>query len=93
MKECENFVRVWQDESRSLEDLIAHLYNRLTFIYHEINDEGLVYTVFEVLNSRGLPVSWFDRLKSMLMAIVFESKEAENRSEIIDEVHSLWSGI
>jgi len=51
-----------------------------------------VYTVFEVLNSRGLAVSWFDRLKSMLMAIVFEA-ETGNKSEIIDEVHQLWTDI
>ena len=52
----------------------------------------MVYTVFEVLNSRGLEVSWFDRLKSMLMAVVFES-ETGNRSEIIEEVHQLWTDI
>ena len=51
-----------------------------------------MYTVFEVLNSRGLAVSWFDRLKSMLMAIVFEA-ETGNKSEIIDEVHQLWTDI
>ena len=93
MKECEGFVGEWQDAGHSLDDLVTHIYNRMTFIYHEINDERLVYTVFEVLNSRGLPVPWFDRLKSKLMALVFESKQTDNKSEIIDEVHELWSEI
>jgi len=51
-----------------------------------------VYTVFEVLNSRGLEVSWFDRLKSKLMAIIFEASTG-NREEIINEVHQLWTDI
>ncbi len=91
MEECEQFVDSWQESGISLVDLVTLLKNRLTFILHEISDESLVYTVFEVLNSRGLDVSWFDRLKSMLMAIVFES--STNSSEIIDTVHSLWTQI
>ena len=93
MKECEDFVREWEAEGYSLENLVTHIHNRLTFIYHEINDEGLVYTVFEVLNSRGLPVPWFDRLKSKLMALVFESTETGNRGKLIREVHQLWTSI
>ena len=93
MKECEDFVTRWKSEGRSLDELVTHIYNRITFVYHEINDEGLVYTVFEVLNSRGLPVPWFDRLKSKLMALVFETPENDNNSEIIKEVHELWSEI
>jgi len=89
---CEKFVVDWQGDSNSLEDLVSLLKNRLTFVFHDIGDEALVYTVFEVLNSRGLAVSWFDRLKSILMAIVFEA-ETGNKSEIIDEVHQLWTDI
>ncbi len=91
MEECEEFVASWQSSDNSLVELVTLLKNRLTFILHEIGDESLVYTVFEVLNSRGLDVSWFDRLKSMLMAIVFDS--AVNRSETIDRVHMLWTQI
>ena len=90
MKECEEFVDSWKRENRSLVDLYGHLKNRLTFIFHEVGEEKLVYTVFEVLNNRGLSVSWFDRLKSMLMAVVFEA-ETGNNTEIIDELHGLWS--
>jgi len=92
MEDCEEFVVDWQGNGNSLEDLVSLLKNRLRFVFHEIGDEALVYTVFEVLNSRGLDVSWFDRLKSMLMAIVFEA-ETGNKREIIDEVHQLWTDI
>ncbi len=92
IKECEDFVRDWQAEGGSLTNLYGHLKNRLTFIFHDISDERLVYTVFEVLNSRGLEVSWFDRLKSMLMSVVFEAHTG-NKNEIIKEVHQLWADI
>ena len=92
MEDCEKFIVKWQQDNKPLESLVTLLRNRLTFIFHEISDEGLVYSVFEVLNSRGLAVSSFDRLKSMLMAIVFEN-DTGNNSEIINEVHQLWAQI
>ncbi|MDD5094969.1 MAG: DUF262 domain-containing HNH endonuclease family protein [Dehalococcoidia bacterium] len=91
MEECEQFLLRCKGNGLPVVDLLSLLKNRLTFVFHEIGDEALVYTVFEVLNSRGLEVSWFDRLKSMLMAIVFEAEE--NSPEIINEVHTLWSDI
>lgn len=92
MADSENFVKKWQEDNGQLKDLVILLKNRLFFIFHEIGDEALVYTVFEVLNSRGLSVSWFDRLKSMLMAIVFEY-DGGNKEEIINQVHQLWTDI
>ena len=92
MEDCEKFVADWQHDGKSLESLVTLLRNRLTFIFHEISDEAQVYTVFEVLNSRGLQVSWFDRLKSMLMAIVFESQTGNSR-EHIKAIHELWATI
>lgn len=91
IEDCERFVTIWKRDAL-LTDLISLLKNRLTFIFYEIDDESVVYTVFEVLNSRGLEVSWFDRLKSMLMETVF-STDSGNRDEIIDEVHQLWGNI
>lgn len=92
IEDCENFVREWQQTGKSLTDLVALLKNKLTFVFHEIADEALVYSVFEVLNSRGLPVSWIDRLKSSLMAMVFASK-SDTSQEIIDEIHTRWTEI
>lgn len=92
MEECELFVQRWTDDGNSLAQLVSLIKNRLTFVFHQVSEESLVYTVFEVLNSRGLDVSWFDRLKSMLMAIVFES-ESGNQTEHIATTHSLWRQI
>ena len=92
MKQCETFVSEWGADGMSLLALVGHLKNRLTFIFHEIGDESLVYSVFEVLNSRGLEVSWFDRLKSMLMAAVFES-DTGSKDELIGRIHAVWADI
>jgi hypothetical protein len=54
--------------------------------------QATVYTVFEVLNSRGLAVPWLDRLKSLLMGIAFEHGSG-NKTEIITELHRIWEGI
>ena len=90
-RECKAIEADWQSGGNSLEDLVSLLKNRLTFVFHDIGDEALVYTVFEVLNSRGLAVSWFDRLKSMLMAIVFESDTGKLHKENAYQVReSCW---
>jgi hypothetical protein len=54
MEECESFVAEWKARGpNALVELLDILRNRLSLIFHEIEDEALVYTVFEVLNSRG----------------------------------------
>jgi len=88
IKDCTKFVSNWGD----LIKLTGIVKNRLTFIFHEIDDEATVYTVFEVLNSRGLAVPWLDRLKSLLMGIAFEHGSG-NKAESIAELHGIWEGI
>lgn len=90
--ESTRFVASWVASSRTLLELVALLRNRLYFIFHEITDESLVYTVFEVLNSRGLAVSWIDRLKSALMGIAFDAATG-NSGETINELHNIWREI
>ena len=85
--ECESFVDEWDRI-----ELLKIIKNQLTFIFHEIDDEAAVYTVFEVLNNRGLHVSWLDRLKSMLMSVAFEAYQ-DNRDEHINELHQIWGEI
>jgi hypothetical protein len=92
--ECEAFVENWMARpDRKLLDLFGIIKNRLSVIFHEIEDEALVYTVFEVLNSRGLDVTWFDKLKSLLMAIVFEHGDKGSRAGTVAELHNLWTEI
>lgn len=86
--ECEKFVSEWSNRI----ELTRIIKNHLTFIFHEIDDEASVYTVFEVLNNRGLAVAWLDRLKSMLMSVAFEDNRG-NSSEHIDELHDIWGKI
>jgi hypothetical protein len=93
IKECEEFVRTWSDKGKKgLIELYSIIKNRLSIIFFEIEDEGLVYTVFEVLNSRGLDVTWFDKLKSLLMAEVFEGKHRANL-HVVSELHKIWTEI
>ncbi len=92
IEECKSFVSRWQSEGNTLPDLLALLKNRLFFLLHEIDSEKAVYTVFEVLNSRGLDVSWLDRLKSILMGAAFELKNT-NQDGTIAELHNVWRDI
>lgn len=87
--ECEGWVA--KRGAAALLTLAATLQNQLTFIIHTLSDEATVYTVFEVLNSRGLPVAWIDRLKSMLMAVAFEAGDAGK--EHVAELHTAWKEV
>lgn len=90
--EALSFLDEWIEVTGSdLLTLLALIKNRLMFLYHEISDEKLAYTVFEVLNSRGLPVAWLDRTKAVLMGLVFES--ASNPQEMSKELHQIWARI
>lgn len=90
--ECEAFVDRWK-RSGSITDLVATLKNKLSMIYHELADEATVYRVFEVLNSRGLDVKWIDKLKSQLLALIFEHTESGTREEAVREMQVTWQKI
>lgn len=93
MNECEGFVSEWMGtQKKDPLDLYGILRSRLELILHEINDEATVYRVFEVLNSRGLSVSWLDRLKSDLMAVAFEGTGA-TKAGAIAQLHTTWTNI
>ena len=83
--ECKSFVQKWGDPI----ELLRLLKNQLWFVFHETHDVKTVYTVFEVLNDRGLSVSWLAKLKSRLMEVVFESDQG-NSLEHIEELHRIW---
>lgn len=93
IQDVEAFVKdEWQKETGAdTRELLALIKNKLFFLYHQLAEEKLVYTVFEVLNSRGLPVAWLDRTKAMLMGVVFE--KAANPDEMIHELHGIWGDI
>jgi Protein of unknown function DUF262/Protein of unknown function (DUF1524) len=92
IEDCQQFVANWKLKHGPLSLLLALLKNRLFFILHEITEEKTVYTVFEVLNSRGLDVSWMDRLKSILMGAAFDLKKA-NHAGVIGDLHTIWRDV
>lgn len=91
-EECEKFVEEFQDSESKIR-LIGTLRNRLTMLFHEVGDEAVVYRVFEVLNSRGLEVKWIDKLKSQLMALIFEHADDGARDDALGEMRTVWSDI
>jgi Protein of unknown function DUF262/Protein of unknown function (DUF1524) len=91
--ECEDFVRKWKSSADSLIKLVSIIRHRLWAVFHTVDDEGLVYRVFEVLNSRGLDVASIDKLKSQLMGLAFENGKDSGRDEAIKELHGIWRDI
>ena len=85
MNECNAFVQKWANPI----ELLSLLKNQLWFILHETDDVEAVYTVFEVLNNRGLEVSWLAKLKSRLMEVVSDAEHG-NHVEHIEELHQIW---
>jgi hypothetical protein len=93
IQDCEAFVEEWC-ETETLMALLRLLRNRLGFVLYDTDDPKIVYSVFEVLNSRGLAVDWLDKCKSMLMGQAFElSKNADAGTAKIDELRALWGKI
>ena len=91
-EECEAFVADWK-MTDGLTDLVATIRHKLSMIYHELNDEGTVYRVFEVLNSRGLDVRWIDKTKSQLMASIYEYVEPGSQVDGLREVQNLFKDV
>lgn len=56
IQDCEGFVLGWTENGREVVGLLRLLRNRLGFVAYDTDDNSIVYSVFEVLNSRGLAV-------------------------------------
>jgi hypothetical protein len=87
-RECEKLVAEWGNPV----GLLDQLKNKIKFVFFVLEDPGAVYTVFEVLNSRGLNVDWLDKMKSTLMGVAFEKKKKLPRGEL-DNVEHEWTEI
>jgi hypothetical protein len=59
IQDCERFVSEWLEEGKDLMALLRLLRNRLGFVVYDTDDNTIVYSVFEVLNSRGLRMNPF----------------------------------
>ena len=93
IKDCEKTVNSYTNTV----NLLALVKNYLYFIFHSLEDKGAVYTIFEVLNSRGLDVDWLDKCKSLLMGLLYEYASTPGDdtlfSQHLNELHSYWSEI
>ncbi|MDE0308559.1 MAG: DUF262 domain-containing protein [Acidiferrobacterales bacterium] len=91
IEDCQEFLRNRRMDEQKLLELYSCIKNRLFFVLYEISEEKLVYTVFEVLNSRGIEVSWLDRLKCILMGKAYELPNSSE--QLIPELHTIWRNI
>lgn len=90
IRECEKFAGGEYDPMT----ILRIIKNRLGFVFHVLQDEGSVYTVFEALNSRGLEVEPLDKCKSMLMGMAFEQARSQaSAREKIEKLHDDFSKI
>ncbi len=91
--QCESFIN--SSQLNSIE-LLSLLKNYLYFIFQSLEDKGAVYTIFEVLNSRGLVVDWLDKCKSLLMGLLYEysaNLDAGVFEIHLGVLHNYWSNI
>lgn len=90
---CEDFVNEWKGRGKKTEELLALIKRKLTVVFYAFEDEASVYNVFEVLNSRGIPVDWLDKTKSMLMGVAYERYDASIRDEKISNLKEIWGDV
>jgi len=91
--DCTEFVEEWRERGR-LTDLMRLVLHHLGFVVHDTEDSRAVYTVFEVLNSRGLEVDWLDKTKSVLMGRAFELAASAAAAEAeIQGLQGIWGQI
>lgn len=93
IRNVDKFLDKWV----TMDDLISLtgiLRNRIGFVVYDTADTWAVHSIFESLNSRGLPVDWLDKAKSVLMGIAFEKAQSAERADaVINELHNLWAQI
>ncbi len=92
--ECATFVEKWASERRGVMSLLRLVQNRLGFVIYDTEDRRVVYSIFEVLNSRGLAVDWLDKCKSVLMGKAFELSDSDESAEAtIGSLQNFWGNI
>lgn len=93
IRECKQFIESWT-ASRGILSLMRLVLHRLGFVVFDTEDSRVVYTVFEVLNSRGLAVDWLDKTKSVLMGRMYELSTSSPATEAeIESLQGIWGQI
>lgn len=84
---CKAFAAEWIDPV----ELAGIVLNQLGFVVFDTEETGSVYTLFEVLNSRGLEVDWLDKAKAVLMGSAFATAASEvARQGAMTELQGAW---
>lgn len=93
IRDCKEFVKSWS-ASQDILTLMRLILHRLGFVVFDTEDSRIVYTIFEVLNSRGLAVDWLDKTKSVLMGRMYELSVSPAATEAeIQSLQQMWSQI
>ena len=90
---CTKFLQKW-NQTRDTLSLMRLILHRLGFVVYDTEENSVVYTLFEVLNSRGLAVDWLDKTKSVLMGKAYElgGSQLAQQAEI-ENLQKIWSKI
>lgn len=93
MRDSEKFVGDWNN-ARNILELLRIVRNRLGFVVYDTEREAMVYTLFEVLNSRGLDVDWLDKCKTMLMGRTYAlAANGAVRDAKLGDITGRWGAI
>jgi hypothetical protein len=93
INDCRKFLTSWKGTRQSI-DLMRLILHRLGFVVYDTEDGRVVYSLFEVLNSRGLAVDWLDKTKSVLMGKAYElSTSAAAQQAEIEALQNIWGRI
>ena len=90
---CERFLETW-NKTRDTLSIMRLVLHRLGFVVYDTEDNRVVFTLFEVLNSRGLVADWLDKTKSVLMGKAYELCASPLTSQAeIENLQKIWSQI
>ena len=80
---------------KSLRDLYQKVITRLHFNLYEVEKEAEVGVIFEVMNSRGKPLTELEEVKNYLLyaASSFHDVGEDNKKEFAKSVNQAWANI
>lgn len=80
---------------KSLRDLYQKVITRLHFNLYEVEKEAEVGVIFEVMNSRGKPLTELEKVKNYLLyaASSFHDVGEDNKKEFAKSVNQTWASI
>lgn len=79
---------------QSLQELYQKVTTRLHFNLYEVEKEAEVGVIFEVMNSRGKPLTELEKVKNYLLYVASSfDVEEDNREKFANSVNEAWANI